>query len=230
MACWHSDRVAGTGQCSCLGHAPEGLCCFQGECAHWRVCTLSHMWPLKTSKITRGTWSGVDDFLETSSVYGRITFSMNRSVVSSLAQWFGICHMLKPLGNVWFCWGGGCAMLCPLVHALVLTHKHIEGVHWFIETNFSQRASVRRRTCQNHWEMSEKDGISQLVQICSGSSFPEIVPASVAVTWHLSLRPAISTFFAPSCSRSSLMRALAWHLLDPNSSQAYRILCASLNL
>ena len=39
--------------------------------------------------------------------------------------------MLKPLGNVWFCWGGGCAMLYPLVHALVLTHKHIEGVHWF---------------------------------------------------------------------------------------------------
>lgn len=94
---------------------------------------------------------------------------------------------------------------------------------------FPTKSKRAPRMCQNHWEMSEKDGISQLVQICSGSSFPEIVPASVAVTWHLLLRPAIWTPFAPSCSRSSLMRALAWHLLDP-TSQAYRSLCASLNL
>ena len=35
--------MAGTGQCSCLGHAPEGLCCFQGECALESVHTVTHV-------------------------------------------------------------------------------------------------------------------------------------------------------------------------------------------
>ena len=76
-----------------------------------------------------------------------MTFSMNRSVVSSLVQWFGVCHMSKPSGNV----------------------------------------------CEG-WHLSVFLGIGFAVKV-------ESVPASVTVTWHLSLRPAISTLSAPSCSR-----------------------------
>ena len=130
-----------------------------------RACTLSHMWPLKTSKITRATWSGVDNFSRTSWTYGRMPFLMNQSVVSSLAQWFVVCHMSKPLGNVWEGW-------------------HLSVFPWY--------------------------------RICRGSSSPESVPTSVAVTWHLSLDQQFQYSVLLLVPGFSLMMAPAWHLLDPN--------------